>query len=373
MKELKIDFANLQMWLKCGIKCVEVIWIISTQQTADLFKEHDMRIVFSTTDYQNGGNGYYEHEQKSVIGLIATLALASSTIFTPIASAESAKDLLNDSVPSNAVGEADVDLTDSQVGYISPAEKSQSAAKSTTAQKVMEIHEKSISAPQSITEADRAIVQSYINTYFPDASIDRYIISKPEETDTMRGNGNPGDYQNLNLNLPGEVQATNYYCGPASGVAVMGGMGISVRQSTMASLMHTNQSGTSPGNVAPALNHYSGTYNHNFHYALLSGPGSFSTQWAIEMTNDAISTLLGNDGVIYDVHIAKNGHNYLQYYNNDHDVYHYVAGEGFNSSDPSNRVCLYYDSNNQRNLPTRHNHVSFHCMSALCDDRGLVF
>jgi hypothetical protein len=133
--------------------------------------------------------------------------------------------------------------------------------------------------------------------------------------------------------------------------------------------------GTSLGNVAPALNYYDGYGGNYFNYATLSGPGSYSDSWAITMTNDAILTLLGNYGVIYDVHMVKGSSYYLEYYYplQDNNVYHYVAGEGFDSRDPSNRICDYWDSNNLKQLPTRHNNVTFHCMAVLADDRGLVY
>jgi len=56
------------------------------------------------------------------------------------------------------------------------------------------------------------------------------------------------------------------------------------------------------------------------------------------------------------------------------DIYHYVAGEGFDSTDPSNRVCYYYDSNNQKtNLGDRHMNVTFQTMARLTDDMGICY
>ena len=95
------------------------------------------------------------------------------------------------------------------------------------------------------------------------------------------------------------------------------------------------------------------------------------------MTNDAISTLLGNYGVVYDVHMVNvSGSARLQGYETmqSPEIRHYVAGEGFDSTDPSARICFYYDSNNLKsNLGTRHMWVTFGTMAHLTDDMGLVF
>lgn len=52
---------------------------------------------------------------------------------------------------------------------------------------------------------------------------------------------------------------------------------------------------------------------------------------------------------------------------------HYVAGEGFDSSTPSRRICYYYDSNKLDRLGTHHMQVTFQVMAVLCNDMGLVY
>ncbi len=86
---------------------------------------------------------------------------------------------------------------------------------------------------------------------------------------------------------------------------------------------------------------------------------------------------LGNYGVVYDVHMINvSGSARLQGYETMQapEIKHYVAGEGFDSSDPSNKICNYYDSNNQKsNLGDRHMQVSFQTMARLTDDMGIAF
>lgn len=57
------------------------------------------------------------------------------------------------------------------------------------------------------------------------------------------------------LNIPFQTQQTNYYCGPAAAVMVLGAIGYNRTQSQMASLLGTTTNGTNAGNnVANALN-----------------------------------------------------------------------------------------------------------------------
>lgn len=114
----------------------------------------------------------------------------------------------------------------------------------------------------------------------------------------------------------------------------------------------------------------------SFFYATLLPSNVPASQWNVRMADTAIATIVGNYGVIYDVHQVKGSLNYLQGYESmvaDH-IYHYVAGEGFNANDPSRRICLYYDSNNQKsNLGDRHMNITFQVMGVLTNDMGLVY
>lgn len=231
----------------------------------------------------------------------------------------------------------------------------------------------------SSLEIDR--LEALLACYYPDAKVEDYLALS--HFDGSRST-NPGDHITMSLNLPGQVQQNNYYCGPASGCAVLRGRGINVTQSQVASQMGTTTNGTPLHNVAPGLNHWNGTNGNHFHYATLvgyklSGENMTAQEWAMLFTNSAITTILGQYGVIYNVHQVAGSMYYLQGYSNSSglassSLSHFVAGEGFDSSNPSSRVCYYYDSNNLKtNLGNRHMHVSFQTMAVLCNDRGLIY
>lgn len=299
--------------------------------------------------------------------------------FSAIALAESIDDPKDPKHGIQAPISQDYSEINSGIGNISSEERKAAKDKSDMAQKVMKIRDKSLANPKSVTKSEHDIVQKFIDKYFRGTPVSNFI-STGGSTGVSTGGvtiaANPGDYQVMNLWLPGQVQERDYWCAPASGYAVLKGRGISVTQSELASKMGTTTSGTLLGNVAPALNQYNGRNGNYFRYVLLEGPGYTAPGWPVEFTNSAISTILGGYGVIYDVHQVKGSQYYLQGYEtmqSDH-IYHYVAGEGFDSSDPSRRICFYYDSNNLKgNLGDRHMEVTFLCMSVLCNDRGLIF
>lgn len=263
------------------------------------------------------------------------------------------------------------------VGEISDESHSFAVDKAAAATEIQEIREQYME-DGSISDEDYARMEELINEFYPDSSVENFLPNKAARA-------NPGDYDSENLNLPGAVQETDYYCGPASGYAVLRGRGISVTQSKLADLMDTNRDGTILGNVAPALNTYNGQNGNQFKYSLYTGPklsGSpqanmDATTWAINMTNNAITTIMGGYGVIYDVHQVKGSSNYLSGYSSNgvasSTMWHYVAGEGYDSSDPSNRICYYYDSNNKKYFEDRHLHVPFRVMAVLINDLGLIF
>lgn len=179
-----------------------------------------------------------------------------------------------------------------------------------------------------------------------------------------------GDYDSIHWWLPLEAQQTSYYCGPASVAMVLKAQGYSsVTQSGLASIMGTNTSGTILGNIPTGLNRYS---NHNYTY--LYGPNYSTSSWPVTMTDAAIASLFSGWGVVYNTIQYKNQSARLIGYSNiTKDIYHYVAGEGFDATDPSNRVCNYVDPNNiTYNGYGRHD-IAFRTMGTLCKDRGLVY
>jgi len=301
---------------------------------------------------------------KCIVSITVSLVLLVSTL-PIVAHAESFSELGLDPI--------DQAETRRRIGYISPAQTQAGIEKSNFANKVMAIREKALEDPDSVTKKDIALIEAYIQKYFKDNTLDMYI-PKANKNSIM---ANPGDYREKNLWLPGEKQINNYYCGPASAVAVLKGRNINVTQSTMAKRLGTDSNGTILGNFPAGLNYYNGTNGNRFHYALMTGPGYYTMDWAIKMTNAAISTILGDYGVVYDCHMVKaHGSARLKGYEDmeSNHIYHYVAGEGFDSSDPSRRICFYYDSNNLKtNLGNRHMDVPFQTMARLTDDLGLIY
>ena len=100
----------------------------------------------------------------------------------------------------------------------------------------------------------------------------------------------------------------------------------------------------------------------------------------MEFTNATITTLLGNYGVVINGHQLDDSSVYFTYYDRgtgyaQSEIGHYVAGEGFDSTDPSARKLLYFDSipSSQMYLPSRHVEISFQRMAILANDRGLVY
>ncbi|HQA07941.1 MAG TPA: C39 family peptidase [Syntrophomonadaceae bacterium] len=172
----------------------------------------------------------------------------------------------------------DFNEINSGIGYISPTEEKAAKEKSEMADKVIDIHERFLANPNSVTDKDRAILQEFINKYFKGTPMSNFL---PTDDTTDNFNfvvtANPGDYQEMNLWLPGQVQQRDYWCAPASGYAVLKGRGISVTQSQLANKMGTTEDGTLLGNVAPALNQYNGINGNYFRYVLLQCPGYTSS------------------------------------------------------------------------------------------------
>lgn len=151
--------------------------------------------------------------------------------------------------------------------------------------------------------------------------------------------------------------------------------GANVSQSKMASLMDTDVNGTYLSNIPKGLNHY---MPNNYKY--YQTDGSNSTAEAIKMTNSAIGTLSSGYGVVYDtVQRARGSARLVGYSNLTRDVYHYIAGEGYDVTDASNRKCYYVDPHNTRTDAYGHHTIAFRTLCTLMSDEngtsplGLVF
>lgn len=194
---------------------------------------------------------------------------------------------------------------------------------------------------------------------------------------------NPGDYQSKWVNMTPEEQITYYYCGPASGAMVLKGKGISTSQSILAGSSYMDTDSTQQTylwRVPYALNKYKGTNGLSFNYEYIqSYSGESAVNWAIRMTNAAIGCLLTDYGTVYDTKstdsLMLDGYQSVP----STGLYHYVAGYGFDSSDPSNRVCYYMDPNPSGVGSYSHtdsygpHNIGFREMGDLTKPLGLVF
>lgn len=279
-----------------------------------------------------------------------------------------------------------------RVGQFSLEQEMQSQKKLNAVMRICEIQEKYLRQGCSISQQERQELEQLLSEYYPNAAISAYLPDPGMQTASLRESADPNGavipsvvtaFPRVYLNLPGKLQETGYYCGPASGYAVLNGLGITVTQSEVAKKMGTTKNGTGLDAVAPALNSYSGRNGKKFKYDTLLGYGltgekMTAAQWEKKFVNAAVTTLGGSYGVIYDVHqdpVHKSTY-YLQGYGtNGHarsEIYHYVAGEGWDKKNYPTLNCLYYDSN-RLDLGTHHMHVTFSTMAVLCNDRGVIY
>ncbi|WHH57662.1 C39 family peptidase [Petroclostridium sp. X23] len=306
----------------------------------------------------------------TILSATLMISLASFTVF-----AES--QIYTNEDPNSTEGQYFTAEDPRGIGEFTDKEIKDGLEKSDMACEVIAIRKKSISNSKSVTAKDIAKVKDYIKKYAPDSVEDDYISKEKGDISVSA----IGDWQSKNLHLPGEVQEYGNYCAPASIQAILKHKGLSKTQTELAKLcgIVPNGSGTILYKVAPALNYYnkaSGRSNLSYKYYTLLPSAVQASEWNVKMADSAIATIVGNYGVVYDVHQVKGSAHYLQGYSTmvSGNIYHYVAGEGFDSSDPSNRICYYYDSNNLKdNLGDRHMHVTFQTMGVLTNDMGLVY
>jgi len=250
-----------------------------------------------------------------------------------------------------------------------------SQQKAIACNKIMAIREKYLKNVKSVNDKEIEELENLLGRFYPDATLSDYLPGYGNEV-VLRTN--PGDYMYKNLNLPGEEQDEEYNCGPAAAKAVLAGRGIYVSFDDLEEAMDTTTNGTYLSNIAPALNLYNGVNGNWFNYATMYG--NTSSSWPLEFTNATITTLLGNYGVVINGHQLDDSSVYFTYYDRgtgyaQSEIGHYVAGEGFDSTDPSARKLLYFDSipSSQMYLPSRHVEISFQRMAILANDRGLVY
>lgn len=185
----------------------------------------------------------------------------------------------------------------------------------------------------------------------------------------------------LNLSLPQHIQSETYYCGPASAIMVLKKEGKSnthyITQNYLAgSTLSPTRLQTNYYHQTPFDSNWDNTmtFYSNHTYSRMMGDPYDSTNHAIALTNSAIGTLASGYGVIYDTVQYQYGTARLVGYNSlTHDMYHYVAGEGYDTADPYNRLCLYVDPNGDNASAVGHRQIGFRLMCTLVKDRGIVF
>jgi len=186
-----------------------------------------------------------------------------------------------------------------------------------------------------------------------------------------------------NLNFTTVAQENGNYCGPASAYMVLKKEGHSYfmyqTQSTLAgSTTSPTRLQTNYYNQTPFGSNWSSTMSSysNHSYSILWGDPYDSINRAMILVDSAIGTLALGRGVVYDtVQYSNSTSNRLVGYpaSLPSNVYHYVAGEGYNASNPSARICLYVDPNSARPAAYGHRQITFRLMCTLIKDRGLVF
>ena len=279
-----------------------------------------------------------------------------------------------------------------KIGKISLKDYLQSQRKLEAVTRIAEIQEKYLRQGCSISQQERQELEQILAEYYPEASISAYLPAPETRRASLQEGARPNAavipsvvdaFPRVYLNLPGQLQETKYYCGPASAYAVLNGLGIAVTQSDLAKTMKTTTDGTGFYNVAPALNSYSGRNGKTFKYETmagykLTGKSMTAAQWEKNFVNAAVATLSANRGVIYNCHQVKGSQTYLQGYAGldgkaRSTIWHFVAGEGWDKRNSQTLYCLYYDSNNINLENYHHMRIPFSKMAILCNDRGLIY
>lgn len=179
---------------------------------------------------------------------------------------------------------------------------------------------------------------------------------------------NLGDGTYHYLGMPYEMQATDYWCGPATATNIVNGYNgkTVISQSWAASQLGTTKNGTNLGNNwKNALN--ANTMGKTYNVAW----GSYG--WAADLANKCISTIYNGRGVVLNV-VMTPSTTYLPGYNSSMgNVYHYVAAYGFDSQDPSRRKISYIDPNGYVPAAAGAHTVTFQQMALATQTNGIVY
>lgn len=111
-------------------------------------------------------------------------------------------------------------------------------------------------------------------------------------------------------------------------------------QDQLANMLGTTGNGTGLGN------NWLNVLNRNVmgrNYTVVSGSSFGYSNWIKFLTDSAIQSIYYGRGVIYDVYMNPYADNYLEGYVWGDNMYHYVAGCGYDAQNPSARKLTYVD------------------------------
>lgn len=186
------------------------------------------------------------------------------------------------------------------------------------------------------------------------------------------------------LYIPAYGQNTTYYCGPASAYNLLAGIGItknandgrSLTQDHLAADLGTTSSGTSwPSKWASTMTTWANKSPFYYIASWASDSGSLST-WKNNLYLYAKYDVWNNStGSIYNTHqkVSDTVNRLPGYESMSQDVWHYVAGDGYDETNPSARLVHYSDSNKYRSGAWGSHWVSVQIMGNITWDRGMVW
>lgn len=198
-------------------------------------------------------------------------------------------------------------------------------------------------------------------------AVEKYkdMFSNVQKTNAIIAPYNIGDYEYMNVGASREYQYTTYYCGPATATSIVNGYGKTyISQDTAASLLGTTQQGTGFDNRW--LNVLNPTYT-NAYYQLAWGWYG----WAANLADRTITSFRNGHAVALDV-VMNTSTIYLPGYSSwMGEVRHYIAGCGFDSTDPSRRYIRYFDPNGAIGIEP-YQKVSYQDMALATQTLGIV-
>ena len=202
------------------------------------------------------------------------------------------------------------------------------------------------------------------------ANVSRMMLTPSEKSALLSSNANGskaiGDNKKVTLNYNASnndlKQINSYYCGPATAVFMLRVRQIWydannnwISQTTLANKMGTNSSvGTYLGQMAPALNSYSGISGNSYTYTTMY-PSSSST-WTLNSSNAVIATIDSGyaagldcmmygtgDSTISPTYYLPSWENHLKTLGSGVPAGHYVPAYGFDATNTNSRKLTIFE------------------------------